>query len=356
LIEITLSQIAMLNKKNISKKYQWFWFFPLLVLLIPFRSKAGDGADIPKFKKPLSKSGMPYTPNGPFKSPFANPDFGDPAQVKVGFLLKSVTSYNMKEGRFEANFFLSYSSDKPMPDGIRPHFTNGIVEEDSLVIQIADEPTFKLWSFHATFFSVPDLRNFPFDHQKLEIGIEEDDVGIDQMQFVVDEEYINLDSDFVLPGWEVRYQEVHVLEHFYPDRFEHDDLYYPRFVFRLGISRYGTHAIFTVYVPAFIIMLIALSGIWLPGSAIESRINSSAPMLAAAVFFHYSLTTELPPTAYMTRADKIMMGVYFGLMVNMFATWAFFFFDKKHEEKIYLLGRYIVPPTNLLLYLLGCFI
>ena len=297
---------------------------------------------------------MPYTPTGQFRSPFANPDYGEPAKVRVGFLLKSITNYNMKEGRFEADFFLSYTSDKPMPDGIKPHFTNGILEEDDLMKQIADEPTFKLWKYHAVFFSVPDLRNFPFDEQELEIGIEEDDVGVDQINFVASEEFVNLDADFILPGWEVRYQEVRVLNHYYPDRFEYDDLYYPRFIFRLGIRRYGMHALFTVYLPAFVIMLIALSGIWLSNKEIDTRINSSAPMLAAAVFFHYSLTQELPATAYMTRADKIMLGVYIGLLVNMLATWAFFFFDKKHEELIYRLGRYLVPPINILLYILGC--
>lgn len=341
---------------NFFPKYQyWIWFLPILLFFVPFRSKALDTPEsAQKLKKPISKSGMPFTPKGDYRSPFANPDFGDPARVKVGFLLKSITGYNMKEGKFEADFFLSYTSDKPMPDGIKPHFTNGILEDDDLMSQIADEPTFKLWKYHATFFAVPDLRNFPFDSQELEIGIEEDDVGIDQIQFIASEEYVNLDADFIMPGWEVRYQEVRVLNHYYPDRFENDDLYYPRFVFRLGVSRYGTHALFTVYVPALIIMLIALSGIWLRANEVDTRINSSAPMLAAAVFFHYSLTQELPPTAYMTRADKLMLGVYFGLLVNMFATWAFFFFDKKHEDRIYHLGRYIVPPLNLLLYVLGC--
>jgi hypothetical protein len=48
-----------------------------------------------------------------------------------------------------------------------------------------------------------------------------------------------------------------------------------------------------------------------------------------------------------------MIAVYLGLLVNMLATWAFFFFDIKYEEKIYKLGKYLVPPLNLFFYVLG---
>jgi hypothetical protein len=240
-----------------------------------------------------------------------------------------------------------------MPGDIQPHFTNGMVEEDSHMAIIANEPTFKLWRVHAVFFHEADLRSYPFDSQELEIGIEEGDVGIDQINFLADKDHTNLDSDFVMPGWEVTHIESRILTHYYPDRFEHDDMYYPRYIFRLGISRFSNSALFTVFLPAFVIVLVSLSGIWLSGKQIDTRINASAPMLAAAVLFHYTLSQEIPATAYLTRADKLMMGVYLGLIVNLFATWAFFFFDSKHEETIYKLGRRIVPPLNIILYILG---
>ena len=327
------------------------WFVPLLFLFV---TKGSRATDTQRFAtKSLSLSGMPYNKEGRFKSPFANPNFGKPCKVNVGFMLKSITSYSIKEGKFYADFYLSYTSDKPMPGDIQPHFTNGMLEEDSHMAVIANEPTFKLWRVHAVFFHEADLRSYPFDSQELEIGIEEGDVGIDQINFIADKDHTNLDSDFVMPGWEVTHIESRILTHYYPDRFEHDDMYYPRYIFRLGISRFSNSALFTVFLPAFVIVLVSLSGIWLSGKQIDTRINASAPMLAAAVLFHYTLSQEIPATAYLTRADKLMMGVYLGLIVNLFATWAFFFFDSKHEEKIYQLGRKIVPPLNIILYILG---
>jgi hypothetical protein len=339
--------------KRYKKIFSWklLLCFAIAILFIP---KAMRAIDTNRFRnKPLTPSGMPFNPTGKFKSPFANPSYGKPCIVKVGFLLKSITSYSVKEGKFEADFYISYTSDKPMPGEISPHFTNGILDDDDHMTVISDTPTFKLWKYHAVFFHEADLRSYPFDSQELEIGIEESDVGVDQINFVADKEHIKLDSDFLMSGWEVSYVESRVLTHYYPDRFEHDDLYYPRFIFRLGIQRFSNNALFTVFLPAFVIVLVSMSGIWLSGKEIETRINSSAPMLAAAVLFHYTVSQEIPATAYLTRADKLMMGVYLGLMMNLFATWAFFFFDPKHEDLIFKLGKYIVPPLNILLFICG---
>ena len=59
--------------------------------------------------------------------------------------------------------------------------------------------------------------------------------------------------------------------------------------FRLGIERYGTSALFTVFVPAFVIVLITMMGQWMPFESMDIRSNAGAPMLAAAVLFHFAL-------------------------------------------------------------------
>ena len=299
------------------------------------------------------KGGVPLNLKGKFRSPFANPEYGGPANVRVGFLLKSVSSYNIKEGKFNADFYISYTSDKPMPKNIVPHLTNGYLEDDEHLVVITDRSTFKLWKIHGTFYSNPDLSNYPFDTQELRIEIEENDAGIDQVIFEPDAKNTNLDADFFMPGWEVNYQSSRTLKHYYPDRFDYDDLYYPRYIFLLGIKRYGTNALFTVFVPAFVILFVSLSGIWLNYDDLGDRINLSAPMLAAAVLFHYTLVQELPATPYLTRADKLMCSVYIGLIINLLASWMYFFFDRKYYDIIFNYSKKIIPPLNLILYILG---
>jgi len=289
------------------------------------------------------RGGVP-THKGRFKSPFAHPEFGGPALVKVGLVLANVRDYDIQKGVFEADFFLSLHSDKAMPP-MDLVFPNGKVD---LTEKVADLPTFKLYRFIGTFSSPPDLHTYPFDTQELRIEIEDDDNGNDQIRLEPDEEHTNLDVGFNVPGWETAFIRARVLSHYFPDRFPHDDMYYGRYVFGLGLRRFGTNALFTVYLPAAVIVLISLMGLWMPRQELEVRTNSTTPMLAAAVLFHFALIQSLPATAYLTRADKLMVSVYGILLLHMGITWLWFLFDERHTETIFKWGKRLGAPVTLL--------
>jgi hypothetical protein len=296
-----------------------------------------------------SQGGVPTHSQGRFRSPFADPTTETPARVRVAMLLNDVRTFDIKEGTFVADFFLSMSSDRPIP-AKNFAFTNGTESSKQV---LADTPTFKLFRYTGSFATEIDLRQYPFDTQDLTIEIEDDLVGIDQMRLIPDVKHTNLDVGFNVPGWEVEYLKARTLNHYYPDRFENDDLYYSRYKVSLGIRRFATSAAFTVFVPALVIVLISLSGLWLPRSEFDARVNTAAPMLAAAVLFHFALTQALPATAYLTRADKVMLGVYACLILNMAATMLWFIFDERHEDRIFKWGRLCVPPVCVMIMLLG---
>ena len=295
------------------------------------------------------QGGVPMHPTGRFRSPFGDPEAKTPVNVRVGMLLASVRQFDIKEGTFEADFFLSLTSDRAMPP-MDLEFANGREDHKSV---LADTPTFKLFHYAANFYSPVDLRDYPFDTQKLVMEIEENKHGVDAIRLIPEPEHSHLDDGFEVPGWEVAYIESRTLNHYYPDRFDNDDMYYPQYQFHLGIKRFATSAAFTVFVPAIVIVLISLSGLWLPRAELEVRSNASAPMLAAAVLFHFALMQALPATAYLTRADKVMLAVYASLLLNMLATWLWFVFHERHEEAIFRYGRILVPPLTIAFMLAG---
>jgi len=297
--------------------------------------------------------GVPIQTKGAYRSPFANPSWvGEPARVKVGILLQRLHNYDIKEGTFEADFNISLTSDRPMPK-MDLQCTNGKIEDREV---LADTPTFKLIRMTGTFNSPVDLHDYPFDTQELRIELEDEVAGTDVLKLEADQSRSNLDVGFAVPGWDVSYIEARTLRHYYPDRFDDDDLYYSQYIFKLAITRFGTSAAFQVFVPAFVIVLISLMGLWLPREELEVRANAGAPMLAAAVLFHFALTQALPATAYLTRADKLMMAVYVCLTLNMLSSWAWFMFDEAHTERIFKLGRAIVPLLTVCIMLMGSFI
>ena len=290
------------------------------------------------------KGGVPVHTEGSFKSPFATPGKSQ-VHVRVGFLLETVEEFDIKKGAFSAHFYVSLTSDKPMPKiDVKP--TNGKIDEKELM---ADLPTFKMWKMVGTFHIKPDLHAYPFDTQELTIELEDDSNGQDVLRLSTDVDHTFLDTDFSVPGWDLSFVRARILSHYYPDRFENDDLYYSKFKFVLGITRFATSAVFTVFVPALVIVMISLSGLWFPRDELEVRSNATTPMLAAAVLFHFALMQELPATAYLSRADKLMMGVYMCLFMHMLSSWIWFVVDEKHTDTIFRLAKYICAPLTFII-------
>lgn len=295
-----------------------------------------------------NKGGVPIHTEGDYRSPFASPGKKQ-VQARVGLMLETIEEYDIKKGSFSAHFFVSLTSDAPMPKiDLRP--TNGKVEEKEV---LADLPTFKLWKMAGTFHNKPDLHAYPFDTQELVIELEDDSNGQDVLRLRTDVDRTYLDSDFSVPGWDIAYVKGRILTHYYPDRFDDDDLYYSKYKFSLGVKRFGTSAVFTVFVPALVIVMISLSGLWFPREELEVRCNATTPMLAAAVLFHFALMQELPATAYLSRADKLMMSVYGCLFIHMLSSWIWFVVDEKHTETIFKWAKYILVPTTFAIMAVG---
>jgi hypothetical protein len=316
---------------------------------VPVASAVPDPIDLAV----APNGGVPFHPSGtPYRSPFAKPNADKAVRIKVGMLLNSIDDYDVKTGTFTADFFLSFTSEQPMPP-IRPQFPNGRVDSTS---SIADKPTFKLLRLSGQFKSPADLRKYPYDSQELRIVLEDDSRGVDQMRFVVDKERTKTARGFRAVGWQVAFVEARSLSQSYPDRFEGDDLYYGRYVFTVGLDRFAASAVFKVYVPAFVIVLISLLGMWVPPRNMEVRSNAGAPMLAGAVLFHFSLMQELPATSYLTRADKLMLGVYASLLVGMLSTWCMFLVDEEKMNTVFRIARTVVPIATVAIMAMACFV
>jgi hypothetical protein len=325
---------------------------PLAVAPAASNPDAGAPAD-PIDLALAPNGGVPSHPGATtYKSPFAAPGSPLPVKIKVGILLNSIDDYDIKTGLYTADFFLSLTSDVPMPT-IRLSFPNGKVETNELM---ADKPTFKLYRLGGDFKSPPNLRKYPFDSQELKIMVEDDFRGIDQVRFSVDKERTQLARGFRALGWQVAYLEARSTSQSYPDRFENDDLIYGRYTFTISLERYATSAAFTVFVPAFVIVLISLLGMWVPPGEMEVRSNAGAPMLAAAVLFHFALMQELPATSYLTRADKLMLGVYVSLALGMLSTWWMFLVEEHNQDKVFIVARIAVPVLTVIVMAAACLV
>jgi hypothetical protein len=74
---------------------------------------------------------------------------------------------------------------------------------------------------------------------------------------------------------------------------------------------------------------------------------------APPVLFHFALMQELPATAYLSRADKLMMAVYACLFLHMLSSWIWFVFDEKHIDMLFKWAKYICGPITLIFMACG---
>ena len=300
-------------------------------------------------KSNIGTGKVPIHREGPYRSPLAHPRFGGPAMVKIGLVIREVREFSITTGGFESDFFLSLTSDKEMPN-LNLVFTNG---HEVTLTPLVDSPTFKVFSVTGKFTTTVDLRKYPYDRQELDILLEDQKAGVDQIIFTADKGRTSLDSSFRLSSFGAAGTGAVTYKHKYPARFDRDDLYVSRYKFTLAIDRFATSAAFSVFVPAFIIVLISLTGMWVPPEELEVRTSAGAPMLAAAVLFHFSLIQSLPATGYLTHADKLMLGVYLSLLVNMGSTWMLMLGDERWAARVFKVARTVVPILTGVIMLLA---
>jgi hypothetical protein len=300
-------------------------------------------------KNNIGTGKVPIHREGAYRSPLAHPRFGGPAMVKVGLVIREIREFNIQTGGFESDFYLSLTSDKDMPN-LSLVFTNG---HEVTFTPLADTNTFKLFSVTGKFTTNVDLRRYPYDTQELDLLLEDQKAGIDQLIFLTDKSRTSLDSSFRLSSFGAAGTGAISYKHKYPARFDRDDLYVSRYKFTLTVDRFATSAAFSVFVPAFIIVLISLTGLWVPPDELEVRSNAGAPMLAAAVLFHFSLIQSLPATGYLTHADKLMLGVYLSLLLNMGSTWMLMLGDERWMEHVFKTARWSVPTLTLIIMVLA---
>jgi hypothetical protein len=300
-------------------------------------------------KEALGTGNVPIHREGRYRSVLANPKHGGPTTIKVGVVISEVREYDIQTGTFGSDFFMSFTGDKELPK-LHPIFANGREVDCKPIV---DAATFWFARCSGSFSSSVDLRDYPFDTQHLDLIVEDAVYGVDTLQFVPDPARTSLDAGFRVAGYGVASVGASAFKHQYPPRFDRDDLYTSRYKFTIGLDRFAQSAAFSVYVPAFIIVLISLIGLWCPPDELEVRSAAGAPMLAAAVLFHYSLIQALPATGYLTHADKLMLGVYVSLLVNMATTWAFLLVQEEQLDGLFRFFRAWVPPLTFLIMILA---
>ena len=272
--------------------------------------------------------------------------------VNVELYILNLGKFDVATGAFTADFYLDMYCENECNTGDF-EFMNG---RATSIDKITDEPNQKFYRIQASLNSPVDLRNFPFDKQKMQIIIEDKKYTTDEIQYVAKKETSGIEESIAFTGWNIDGWDAEVKDHYYKVY----DSTYSQFVFDINISRIALSAFIKTFLPVFFILLVVLFSFLLDPDKITNRLAMAGSSLVAAVMFHISISNQIPPVGYLTFADKFMVLTYFILLMSFILNITLMELQEKKKtelvEKIHRMTEYsmfiIVPLLYLLLFIL----
>lgn len=243
------------------------------------------------------------------------PPAGPPVEVKVGLYLLNMGKFDLLNGTYTVDFYLDMTSVPPDADMGDPkfEFVNG---RASSIDRLIDKPGEKFYRIQANLQTNVDVRRYPWDTHELPIIIEPANRGKREIVYAVDHEQSGLDPAVKVVGWNLDGAGGIVRDHVYPLYSET----YSQYVYTLKISRLMLMSTLKTFLPVAVFLLISLISLLVAIEKLDSRVGLNTGMLIASVMFHMNISSQLPPSGYLTIADKVLIATYGTIAVNLLFT------------------------------------
>jgi hypothetical protein len=275
-----------------------------------------------------------------------------PVHARVGVYLLSIGKLDIGEGTYTMDMYLSFTCDRPCePSNFE--FLNG---RAASISKQDDLPQYKTFRVLADLTANFDLRNFPFDSQKLSFAIEDQLLGVDDLVYEVDAERTSVPPELIVAGWDVDHRwQARVIQMRYPIF----DQAYSRYVFEVGIDRPLQYSLLKNVLPGVIIVVTGLLALLISTRFMLERLTISGSALLGAILYHLQITQNIPPLPYLTFLDRFMLINYGALALTLASTVALMVIEQRKRDaglnRVYSLSLAVVPPLWLLLELLNGF-
>jgi hypothetical protein len=269
-----------------------------------------------------------------------------PTVVDVGIYVLNIGKFDVSTGSYTVDFYMDFRcQENCSPE--RFEFMNG---RASSVDKLIDTETEKFYRIQATLSNNIDLRNYPFDEHALSIEIEDKDHTTDEIVYRPDYNNSGIDPSVIIVGWELNGWNASTSEHYYAPY----DETYSRMIFNINIGRVVTTSVIKSFLPVIFMVIVALLSLLIMADKVTTRLTLNTSTLIAAVLFHVNLTSSIPPTGYLTFADKFMIVTYLVLIAALFSSVMLMrhtdMKDDVQAKKIYRTSLMGIPILTILLY------
>ena len=152
------------------------------------------------------------------------------------------------------------------------------------------------FGFHA------DLTAFPFDHQELAFSLVST-LGLDDVQVVTEPDNLGMAEQVSVTNWRVRGDGSRSSEYYVAP--VHQTISRLDVVFR--IERLTGFYTWQLLVPLFLVVMMTWTVFWMPLEFVAPRVGLVATSMLTLIAYRFSMSSILPPIAYLTRLDIFMV-------------------------------------------------
>ena len=243
----------------------------------------------------------------------ASPAASSPLVVQVGILLLNVGRLDTSTGTYTMDFYLTMRCDRPC-DPEPFELANGRITFQQLQEQL---PNYKAFRMQAALSVGMDLRRYPFDKHQLGLVIEDSNRDAGSLVYVADTTHSLIATDLQVAGWELS-PGIHTRVE--PHYYSIFDQTYSHYFASVEIRRPLLASLVKGLLPAIIMTLCGLISLLMSSDKFNQRLSLSTSSLLGTVIYHLTMTSAIPPVAYLTFADRFMIGNYSCLLLTVVTT------------------------------------
>ena len=247
-------------------------------------------------------------------------------EVDVGIWLVNVEKVDLAASSYKLDFYLWFKfepSEISLKEVKEFEFINGAPTKYEIE---ADETGYLEYRVRGDFIKTFDFSQYPFENQQLTIKLEHKFLDSTQLIYVSDDSSA-IDPEATVAGWDMTSFDTSIAEHSY------DTEYFSRFVAMVILQRPTLSAFIKSVLPISVITTIALLAFFISPNNFAQRIGLGVTTLLSATAFHLSLVNGIPPTGYLTFADRMMVGIYTIFLYNLsISVYLMKMVDKKRNE------------------------
>ena len=159
-----------------------------------------------------------------------------------------------------------------------------------------------------------DLKEFPFDRQKLEIEIESFAWHDDELIFKMNEEKIGFSNDFEIAEWHIENVESKIES----VKDLQDRATFSEFLMEIEVVRKYDYYLWKIIIPLILLVIISWSVFWMIGDKLVDRMSISMTGILTIVAYQFIISDILPRVSYFTFMDTFLSISFLIMLLSVF--------------------------------------